>query len=68
MADRKIVIVVEENGVRTVLGNGDLAGISIEVIDLDRPCFETAEEAAHFDALDAHVDEMKESGDWEVLY
>lgn len=68
MHEKKVVIVVDGGAVRTVLGNGDLSGISIEVMDLDRPAFETPEETAAFDALDARFDEMMASEDWEVLY
>ena len=68
MENKKIVVIVEDCAVRVVFGKGDLAGVSVEVIDLDRPAFVTPEEKALFDAMEERIDRMEEDSEWEVLY
>ena len=65
--DKKIKIIVSGDQVTEIYGQGDLSDIAIEVIDLDRPAFETPEEKAHFDALEEEVEEMENSPEWTAL-
>lgn len=64
---KRITIVVKENQVAEIYGQGDLSDIAIQVIDLDRPAYETPEEQAFFDALEKEVANMENSPDWIAL-
>lgn len=62
--EKKIVVVVSGGQVTNILGTGDLSDVSVELIDLDRPAFETPEEEAVFDALEKRVDDLENDPAW----
>ena len=64
---KRITIVVKDGLVSEIFGQGDLSDIAVQVIDLDRPAFETPEEEACFNALEKEVEEMENSPDWTAL-
>lgn len=69
MNEKKIVIVVQGNAVSEILSSGDMSDVSIEVVDLDRPSFETPTEKAYYDKLEERIKQMEDDpSKWEVLY
>lgn len=63
-----ITVVVSGNQVASIYGFGDVSDVAVEVIDLDRPEFETPEEEAMFDDLEKQVDSMKNDPEWKSLW
>lgn len=68
MPEKKIIVIVRGSRVENIFGSGDLSGVSVSVMDLDRPAFETPEEEAAFDAMEAEVEKMEADPTWEQLY
>lgn len=67
MEEKKIVVVISGNKVQEILGCGDLSDVAVEVIDLDRPAYETPEETVLFDTLDEYVAQLERDPEWVVL-
>lgn len=68
MPEKKIIVIVRGGLVETIFCTGDLSGVSVTVMDTDRPAFETPKEEAAFDAMEAEIDAMEADPNWEKLY